>query len=262
MEAVIAEGLEESAVAIESEGAELSASMEVGINESVLDTEWSEVGTKLNIGSDFASEMVVRTTERVLPDIISETQLADVGSEMLQDADSTFKWSSRDIGTSTQLANVSGDISRVQFEQEGAQFQSQAEGVEGKGGVKEKVKASRWVKFGKIVMYGTMVIMTLDWIASKLGPIILASLDADDAPSWAHNMTADQKADLKAISTALPKLGVMMEGWQREWEKFKDSSNLGEVTVQFNSTPHKVAVVYILFYAISDMNAVSNIIMA
>ena len=147
----------------------------------------------------------------------------------------------------SSLCEASAKICELQNETEAAELAA-----------KSGSKFSKLKMVGKCIMYGTGIIMGLDWLAGKLTNIIEVCIDSDDPPDWASQLTPNEKDDMKHLGSAVSTLQNTIKSWVAQWTTYKnDLTDLGTITVTISSTAHSIPVMYMLFYAFSDMRGVS-----
>lgn len=245
--------LDEAGAAIETESEALASDMTVEMDESMASLEWD--GASMVLGEAEVAPVVADIGSSVVADVAPD--IADELPSEIKDMVNRMVEGVPEGETGEELCKAGGKLSRARLQAQAAELASKAKTALSKLG---SFTAEGLKVLGKIAMYGIGIGMALDFVGSKLGAIIQVDLNADDAPAWAQNMTDDQKADLQAVSDALPKLSVLIEGWLKQWETYQSSYvDLGEVTVKFNSTTQSIPVMYILFYAFQDMSTVSDL---
>lgn len=239
--------IEETDAALVETASTTAATMDVALSEAVVETEWT--GLTLDMGAAATTEMFTEMSTEVLPEVLSWSKLQSGSIDMIDEAHTVMGWPMGETDMTMPMGELSADISGIQNDTEAAQLEQKA----GSGG--------GFKLLGKILLYGTGAIMTLDWIAGKLAALIESEIHAADVPSWAKNMTPEQKADLKAITAALPKLSIIIQSWNDQFQTYHTNYvDMGTVDTKIGSLIQTVPVMYILFYAMSDMKAVSYLI--
>lgn len=236
IEAEFADILEE----LEQLDAEFSESISVSLDaeEVFADLDWS--GNTLEIDlTDFSAETDSMASS-IGVDLIPDQELE---SSFINDASLNELFGPEEV--STELSEASSALSQLQTETEAAELASRS------------TKFSKLKMVGEVIMYGTGILMGLDWLAGKIASIVQVCIDSDNPPAWAKDMTKEQKDELAHVNGALPKLSIVVKSWMKQWEQYKDGNvDFGTITVTVNSTAHDVPVMYMLFYAFTDMNEV------
>lgn len=244
--AELAEMMEETDVALEENAENMSATMNVdlSVGSDIVETSW--VGNTMEMDMAETTAMTKDVTSSLMSDTLSDESLFRSTSELSNEVETLLGYPYGEVGdaVSTETAKASGDISKLETETEAS----------------EMSKSSKWSKtklVGKIFMYGTGILLGLDWVAGKLAGIITTMMDADNAPSWTKDLTDAEKEELKDVTAALPKLSIILQSWVSQWKTYKDKNiDLGTLRVTISSTPHDVPVMLMLFYAFKDMDGV------
>ena len=216
-------------------------------NEVMEDMESNFKGNKLEIGSAETKQLVEKVSSTVDSDLIDDSKLTKDFENKVTDKILPEKNELLEEDMPEKVTQASGKISGLKIKEESVELNNKSP------------KYSKLKMIGKIAMYGAGIIMGLDWVAGKMAGIVEACIHSDDTPAWAKNMTKEQKEELTHVSGALPKLSILVKSWMKEWEQYKDRNvDFGKMTVTVNSTTHDVPVMYMLFYAFTDMNEVSR----
>ena len=244
--AEIPEMIEEADTVLEENANALASTIDVDLSVGTDLAQTSWVGNTMELDMAETTEMTKEVASGLMKDVLSEDALAGSSSQLANEVETLmgFPFGEETAAISTDVANASGDIAKLETETEASEI----------------TKSSKWETakvVGKIFMYGTGIILGLDWIAGKLGGIITTMMDATSTPDWAKNMTTAQKEELKDITAALPKLSIILQSWVSQWKTYKGRNiDLGTLRVTISSTPHDVPVMLMLFYAFRDMDGV------
>ena len=245
--------IEETAKKLDQTSTEFSNTIkvEMAADETIMedmDTEWSSDSSTLKVGGTETTEMINKVVSNIGDKILPKEELTQsFEKNVLDDVFGPDVKGMEVQNVTTLLGQASGEVSFLETETKGAELATKSP------------KYSKLKLMGKIAMYGAGVIMGLDWVASKLAAIVEVSMHSDDTPAWTKNMTDELKEELTHVSGALPKLGILVKSWMKQWEQYKDANvDFGTITVTVNSTTHDVPVMYMLFYAFTDMNEVSQ----
>ncbi|XP_003384333.1 PREDICTED: uncharacterized protein LOC100631605 [Amphimedon queenslandica] len=231
-------------------GDEMSAGLNVDLEteEAMSEESWAS-GNKLKVNLVESMEMADEIGNGISNDVISEEKLtADFAKDV-----------SKELFGPENPAEVAEEIPKSLYEASVKISQLQNETEAAELAEKSGSKFSKLKMVGKVLAYGTGIVMGLDWLAGKLANIVEVCIDSDDPPDWANQLTANEKDDMKHLGDAVSTLQNTIQSWTQQWSTYKDQlTDLGTVTVTINSTAHSIPVMYMLFYAFSDMRGVIN----
>lgn len=217
-------------------------------------TTWSETGMNLSIGSTAITSIAAEATTASIDIAALNPELVARSSSIVGDA--TVVMGLEPIVPNATATAIEGEVSSLfttsQNEIQAAQLD--ATSTWSVGSVLKMV--------GKVAMYTIGAAMALDWIGKKLVSIIQLSIEAANPPPWAQSLTAAQKKDLKAVTSAVPQLSILMQGWHAQWSTYSKSfaNSLGNISVNVSGMKKSIPVLYIMYYAFSDMEGVSDIL--
>lgn len=242
----VTEMIEETEQTLNTSADVFSSDLDVALGDTVTETEW--VGNTMKLDLDETLEMTSGVSKEITEEVMPEAAFSSSASELANDVETLlgYPYGEETAAVTTEVGEAAGNISKLETETEASELAN---------------KSSKWSKLkmvGKVFMYGTGILLGLDWVAGKLAAIITTSIDADNPPDWAKNMTKAQKDELKNITAALPKMSIIIQSWVSQWKTYKDKDvDFGTLRVTVSSTPHDVPVMFMLFYAFRDMDGVS-----
>ena len=217
-------------------------------------TAWSAAGMDLTLGNTVTSGITADASATIVADVATPARLSVSSDGLIQEATTVLGY--EPIVPNATATAIEGELSSVftsaQNEVQAAQLESTSTWT-----ISSALKL-----VGKVAMYTIGVAMALDWIGKKLVSIIQLSIEAANPPPWAQSLTAAQKQELKSVTSAIPQLSILMQGWHAQWSTYSKSfaNSLGSITANVSGKTTSVQVLYIIYYAFSDMEGVSNTI--
>ncbi|XP_019854693.1 PREDICTED: uncharacterized protein LOC109583699 [Amphimedon queenslandica] len=215
-------------------------------------TTWSETGMNLTIGNTVTTGIAAEATASIDIAALNPPDFPARAASVV--GEPIVVWGIEPIVPETAATAIEGEVSSVfttsKNEIQAAELQAKSTWTVG----------SAFKMAGKVALYTIGAAMALDWIGKKLVSIIQVSIEAANPPPWAQSLTAAQKKDLKAVTSAVPRLTILMQGWHAQWSTYSKSfsNSLGNITVNVGGRTTSVPVLYIIYYAFSDMEGALN----
>uniref|UniRef100_A0A1X7UF24 Methionine aminopeptidase n=1 Tax=Amphimedon queenslandica TaxID=400682 RepID=A0A1X7UF24_AMPQE len=218
-------------------------------------TTWSETGMNLTIGNTVTTGIAAEATASIDIAALNPPDFPARAASVV--GEPIVVWGIEPIVPETAATAIEGEVSSVfttsKNEIQAAELQAKSTWTVG----------SAFKMAGKVALYTIGAAMALDWIGKKLVSIIQVSIEAANPPPWAQSLTAAQKKDLKAVTSAVPRLTILMQGWHAQWSTYSKSfsNSLGNITVNVGGRTTSVPVLSVnevICHGIPDKRELEN----